>query len=177
MSAARSLLALIFLVVGLLLPATGNALAPPTAPSADENAETRSEVHAGASELANAGLSFDSPLAAGGGVKFGQASVKSTFAHGPFAGQTIGTVAKGLRSGKLSPDQLPIEFIVRNGERVALNNRSLTALRRAGMQPTKLIDRTGIQRYEQLLDAHLRGGSPSDFMRIRGGPPGTSLIE
>jgi len=112
-----------------------------------------------------------------GGVKFGQASVKSTFAHGPHAGRTIGDVAQGLRFGRISPDSLPVEFIVRNGERVALNNRSLTALRRAGMQPTKLIDRTGVPRFEKLLDRHLGGGSPSDFIRIRGGPPGTSLIE
>ena len=86
-------------------------------------------------------------------------------------------VANGLRSGKISPDQLPIEFITRNGQQIALNNRSLTALKRAGLEPSKLIDRTGVQRFEQLLDAHLRSGSPSDFIRIRGGPAGTSLIE
>lgn len=111
------------------------------------------------------------------GVKFGQASVKSTFAHGSFKGRTIGDVAQGLRSGKISPDQLPVEFVVRNGERIALNNRSLAALRRAGMQPTKLIDRTGSRVHERLLDRHLGGGQPSDFIRIRGGPPGSSLIE
>ena len=110
-------------------------------------------------------------------VKFGQSSVKPTFAHGPFKGQSIADVVKGLRSGKISPDQLPVEYIVRNGEKVALNNRSLTTLRRAGMDPTKLIDRTGIARYEKLLDSHLAGGSASDVIRIRGGAPGTSLIE
>ncbi len=69
MSAARSLLALLFLVVGLLLPAPGNARSTPAAPSANETAGTQRDVHAGASELANPGLSFDSPLAAGGGGK------------------------------------------------------------------------------------------------------------
>lgn len=116
-------------------------------------------------------------IAAGNTLRFGQASVRSTFAHGPHAGRTIAEVARGLRSGKISPDTLPVEFIFRNGGRVALNNRSLTALRRAGMQPTKLIDRTGIPSFEKWLDLHLAGGTPSDFIRIRGGPPGTSLIE
>ena len=110
-------------------------------------------------------------------LKFGQKSVKSTFAHGPFKGQSIGDVAKGLRSGRISPDQLPIEYVVRNGERVALNNRSLTAFRRAGMEPTRLIDRTGIAEYENLLTSHLRGSLPSDVIQIRGGAPGASLIE
>ncbi|WP_157234661.1 polymorphic toxin-type HINT domain-containing protein [Teredinibacter turnerae] len=111
------------------------------------------------------------------GVKFGQGSVKNTFAHGPFKGRTIGDVADGLRSGKISPDSLPVEFIVRNGERVALNNRSMTALRRAGMEPTKLINRTGSKTHERLLDSHLRGGQPSDVIRIRGAGPGASSIE
>jgi RHS repeat-associated protein len=111
------------------------------------------------------------------GVLFGQASVKNTFAHGPFAGRTVGDVASGLRSGTISPDQLPVEFIVRNGQRVALNNRSLLALRRAGMEPTRLIDRTGSPQFENLLNRHLRGASPSEFIRVRGGPRGTSLIE
>jgi len=122
-------------------------------------------------------LTPGSPVVAKSGVKFGQANVKSTFAHGPFAGRSIGDVASGLRSGKISPNDLPVEFVIRNGEKVALNNRSLTALRRAGMQPTKMINRTGSARHEKLLDQHLGGGSPSDFIRIRGGPPGTSNIQ
>lgn len=103
--------------------------------------------------------------------------MKSTFAHGPFAGKTTGEISRLLRAGQNSPDQLPIEFIVRGGRRIALNNRSLLTLRRAGLEPTKLVDRTGISRFEQLLDAHLRGASPSDVIRVRGGPPGTSHIE
>lgn len=108
--------------------------------------------------------------------KFGQASVKSTFAHGSFKGKSIAEVAKGLRAGKISPNQLPVEYMVRNGQKVALNNRSLTALRRVGMEPTKLINRTGNKMFEDLLNAHLKGGVPSDFIRIRGGAAGTSLI-
>jgi len=110
-------------------------------------------------------------------MKFGQASVKSQFAHGPFAGMSIGEVAAGLRTGRISPDQLPIECIVRHGERIALNNRSLLALRRAGLAPRRLIDRTGVPQFEKLLDQHLAERQPSDCVRVRGGPPGTSLIQ
>lgn len=110
-------------------------------------------------------------------MKFGQTSVKSRFAHGPFAGMSIGAVAAGLRAGRIAPDQLPLAFIVRHGERIALNNRSLLALRRAGLAPTRRIDRTGVPRFEKLVDTHLAGGQPSDCLRVRGGPPGTSLIE
>jgi len=38
------------------------------------------------------------------------------------------------------------------------------------------IDRTGMQEYECLLNRHLKGNLPSDVIKIRGGPPGTSLI-
>ena len=110
-------------------------------------------------------------------MKFGQASVKSHFAHGPCAGMSIEEVAAGLRAGRIAPDQLPIAFIVGHGERIALNNRSLLALRRAGLAPTRRIDRTGVPQFEKLLDAHLAGGPPSDCIRVRGGPPGTSRIE
>lgn len=109
-------------------------------------------------------------------VLFGQPSVKSTFAHGPFKGKSINEVAQGLRNGTISPDQLPLDVLVRNGQTVTLNNRSLTALRRAGVEPTVINDRTGVQRFENLLDSHLGGTSPSDVIRVRGGPPGTSSV-
>jgi hypothetical protein len=110
-------------------------------------------------------------------ILFGQASVKSTFAHGPFTGRTIGQVAADLRAGKASADLLPVEVVVRNGQTVALNNRSLLTLRRAGVEPTKVIDRTGDTVAERLLDSHLRGGMPSDVIRVRGMGSGASLVE
>ncbi|WP_246604258.1 RHS repeat-associated core domain-containing protein [Alteromonas lipotrueae] len=110
-------------------------------------------------------------------IKFGQESVKNAFAHGPHKGKTIGEVAEGLRNGDISPDSLPVEYVVRNGERVALNNRSLTTLRRAGMQPTRVLNRTGNREAERLLNSHLRGAEPSDYIRIRGAGPRTSSIE
>jgi len=112
-----------------------------------------------------------------GKIKFGQGNVKSTFAHGEFKGKSIGEVAQGLRSGKISPDQLPIETVVRNGEKVTLNNRSLTALKRAGLEPTKVTDRTGSRIHERALDRHLGGGQPSDTIRIRGAGRNASSVE
>jgi YD repeat-containing protein len=115
--------------------------------------------------------------AAESGMKFGQATVKSTFAHGPHAGKTVGEVAAGIRSGAISPNSLPVEYVIRNGEAVALNNRSLLALRRAGVEPTVTRNMTGNSAAEALLDSHLRGGVPSEVIRVRGGPAGTSQIE
>jgi hypothetical protein len=40
--------------------------------------------------------------------KFSQTTASETFAHGPFAGRTIGDVATGLRSGSISPGELPV---------------------------------------------------------------------
>ena len=76
----------------------------------------------------------------------------------------------------LYPESLPIEIIVRNGQKITLNNRSLLALRRAGINPKIIIDRTGIPEYERSLDLHFSGNLPSDVIRIRGGSPNSSLI-
>jgi len=59
--ALAQLVALLVFVVGVLIPATGNARETPTAPSADEITETRADVHASATELANAFRARDSP--------------------------------------------------------------------------------------------------------------------
>lgn len=112
-------------------------------------------------------------------ILFGQKSVSSTFTPtGKFTYKSwpISEVSQGLKNGNISPHQLPIEIIVRDGQRITLNNRSLLALRRADMDPTIIIDRTGILKYEDILMDHLRGTQPIDVIRIRNGPPGTSLI-
>lgn len=113
-------------------------------------------------------------------ILFGQKTVASTFSkEGEFAYKSwsISAVSKGLRNGSISPNELPIEIFIRDKQIVTLNNRSLLTLRRAGMQPTKIINRTSSWEYENTLIWHLRGGQPSDVIRIRGGPPGASLID
>jgi len=76
-------------------------------------------------------------------VRFGQKGISSTFRHGEFAGRTIDDVAAGLRSGAIKPSQLPIQTITRDGVQYTINNRSLMALRKAGLEPTVIKDVTG----------------------------------
>jgi ABC-type microcin C transport system permease subunit YejB len=106
-------------------------------------------------------------------VRFGQKGVSSTFRHGEFAGQSIDDVAAGLRSGAIKPDQLPIQTVTRNGVQHTVNNRSLMALRKAGMEPTVIKDVTGNAFFEKQITQRLSemGGSVADdFVPvIRGG--------
>ena len=119
-----------------------------------------------------------------GDILFGQKGVSRTFTSAErgstfdFAGQPISKVAEGLRTGGIDPDQLPIQYIVRDGQRITLNNRSLTALRQAGLSPTRTIDVTGDAVLEARLTTRLAemGGAPADVIRVRGGPVGTSAI-
>jgi RHS repeat-associated protein len=111
------------------------------------------------------------------GIYFGQANVGKKFANGKFAGKTIGEVSAGLRSGEIHPDEVPIEYVVRDGKKVTLNNRSLTALRRANMSPTIATDKTGDPSAEVQLDQQLRNTQPSDTIRVRDGAPDRSNIE
>ncbi|MCP4937334.1 MAG: RHS repeat-associated core domain-containing protein, partial [bacterium] len=109
---------------------------------------------------------------------FGQKGVSNVFSHGVHKGKTLGTVAKGLREGKILADSLPINFVVRNGQRVTVNNRSLTALRMARKEPTIVVNKTGQRIWERRLTNNLKGSKgPSDTIRVRNGPPGTSNIE
>ncbi|HLY68210.1 MAG TPA: hypothetical protein VKR53_00695, partial [Puia sp.] len=114
---------------------------------------------------------------ANGQILFGQKSVSPFFSElGSFKSRPLSEVVQGLRNGTISPESVPIEIIVRNGQRITLNNRSLLTLRRAGMEPKIIFDKTGIEKYEYILNTHLKGNLPSDVIKIRGGPPGTSLI-
>ena len=103
-------------------------------------------------------------------VLFGQKSVSPNFsAKGSLSGASIESIAQKLKVGEISPDALPIEYIVRNGKMITLNNRSLTALSKAGMQPTQLINKTGNAFLEKQLTERLAemGGQPSTTMYIR----------
>jgi hypothetical protein len=56
----------------------------------------------------------------------------SAFRNGPLAGRTIGDVAAALRAGDATAADFPVDVIVRNGETIGLNTRSML-LRRAGI--------------------------------------------
>lgn len=111
--------------------------------------------------------------AAESGVQFAQKGVSAAFRHGEFAGKTIEDVAAGIRSGAINPDQLPIQVITRNGITYTVNNRSLMALRQAGVEPTIIKDVTGNALFERQLTQRLAEmggtGSPNFVPIIRGG--------
>ena len=103
-------------------------------------------------------------------VYFGQQAVSPNFSpQGTFKGASIQSVADRLASGELSADNLPIEYIVRDGKMITMNNRSLTALSKANMKPTVLIDITGDVANEAKLTQRLSemGGQPSESILIR----------
>jgi hypothetical protein len=104
-------------------------------------------------------------------ANFAQRTYKETFsAGGKFAGKTIDEVAELLRQGKLTPADLPLEYLTKNGQAVILNTRSAEALRRAGI-PRELwrgIDIAGDDAALQRLAEQLR--------RNKLGPTGTPTV-
>lgn len=80
---------------------------------------------------------FESGKSSNDKVYFGQQAVSPNFSpQGTLKGASIQSVADRLASGELSADNLPIEYIVRDGKMITMNNRSLTALSKANMKPT-----------------------------------------
>jgi hypothetical protein len=68
------------------------------------------------------------------GANFAQKTFKATFsAEGKFAGRGVGDVAADLRAGRLTANQVPLEYIVRDGNTLILNTRSAQALEQAGI--------------------------------------------
>ena len=109
-------------------------------------------------------------------ILFGQSTVSPQFRHGDFKGKSIYEMVNELKNWKISANQFPIDYVVRNGQMITINNRSLLTLKRAKLDPTILRNRTGDPFYEELLSNHLQGLAPSENIRIRGGPPNTSWI-
>ena len=76
---------------------------------------------------------------------------------GKFAGQTVDDVAGALRSGRLNAGDVPIDYIVRDGNTLILNTRSAQALQRAGIPRSQwnAVNRTGDDFFEGLLSGQL----------------------
>jgi RHS repeat-associated protein len=92
------------------------------------------------------------------GARFAQTSFSESFSSGGlFSGQTIDDVAGALRSGAMSPKDIPINVVVRDGNTLITNTRSAQALTRAGIprDAWNVINRTGDSLYEQLLSGQL----------------------
>ena len=93
--------------------------------------------------LVGLGMSVPVPFAGTGaaatesgleGANFAQRTFSSMFSKGgTFAGQSVEDVAGALRSGALSPGDVPVQYIVRDGNALILNTRSAQALEQAGI--------------------------------------------
>ncbi len=93
----------------------------------DKGADVARPVEAGTGVIDNLGVIDD--------AHYAQRTFKSTFAvkEGPLAGKTIDEVADMLKTGKLKPSDLPIEYGVIDSRALILNTRSAQALTRAGI--------------------------------------------
>ena len=80
------------------------------------------------------------------GANFAQRTFSSTFSKGGiFAGRPVSDVAGDLSSCALTPKEVPVNMIVRDGNTLILNTRSAQALMQAGIPRASwsVIDRTG----------------------------------
>ncbi len=77
------------------------------------------------------------PEAAVADVAFSQTTASPWFhAEGDFAGQTISDVASQLRTGVLSPADVPVQSVTLDGVTLIVNTRSSLALMQAGISPS-----------------------------------------
>jgi len=100
------------------------------------------------------------------GANYAQKTFGSMFSKsGVFAGRSVDDVAGALRSGAMKPSEVPIDFIVRDGNKLILNTRSAQALEAAGIPRSQwnAINRTGQEMYENMLSGQLqRNGLTSE---------------
>jgi hypothetical protein len=93
------------------------------------------------------------------GANYAQRTFSSTFSSGgTFAGQTVEDVAAALRSGTLTPADVPIQYIVQDGNTLMLNTRSAQALEQAGIPRSawNAVDMTGDAAAQARLAAQLQ---------------------
>jgi RHS repeat-associated protein len=103
-------------------------------------------------------------------AKFAQTTYSSVFGKkGLFAGKSVEQVAAALRSGAMKASEVPINYIVRDGETIILNTRSAKALELAGIPRSQWngINQTGNQMFEELLDGQLARNPGGPFKTVR----------
>lgn len=99
-------------------------------------------------------------------ANFAQRSYNNTFSperikkYSELAGEPIQTVenlANAIKTGKISPAELPIEYIVRDGNTLILNTRTSQALIQAGIPRSQwnAVNQTGNAFSESLLSGQL----------------------
>jgi hypothetical protein len=102
-------------------------------------------------------------IAANGGLEgatIAQKIFSQTFSSaGKFAGQTFDDVAGALGSGAMKAGDVPIEYIVRDGNTLMLNTRSAQALQQAGIPRSQwnAVNVTGNVDAELRLTRQLQG--------------------
>ncbi len=91
------------------------------------------------------------------GANFAQRTFSSTFRGGSLAGRSISDVAGDLSSGTLTPKDVPVGMIARDGSTLILNTRSAQALMQAGIPRAawSVINQTGDPFFEELLTGQL----------------------
>ena len=120
----------------------------------------------------NAGSGLNAATSVGvlDNATFAQNTFSQTFSSsGNFAGRTIANVAEALRSGSMNVGDVPIEYIVRDGNTLMLNTRSAQALQQAGIPRSQwsAVNMTGDAAAEARLAQQLQrnglgsGGNPN----------------
>ncbi|WP_247681890.1 RHS repeat-associated core domain-containing protein [Paenibacillus sp. Marseille-P2973] len=107
--------------------------------------------------------------------KFTQTTASVNFSKdGKFANMTNGEVAQKLRNGELQASDLPVEYLMRDGNKLLINTRSSLALKRAGIPESEwtFVNRTGDSYFEIKITERLaKNGLTSagtDTIRITG---------
>ncbi|MFS1524641.1 hypothetical protein ACL7TT_11075 [Microbulbifer sp. 2304DJ12-6] len=99
------------------------------------------------------------------GANFAQKTFGKFFSEGgKFAGRTVDDIAAAIKSGNLKVSDVPIDYIVRNGNTLILNTRSSQALMRAGIPRSqwRAVNRTGSASYEARLTGQLKRNKLTD---------------
>ena len=115
-------------------------------------------------------IGFGTSIIGRSAVLFGQKSVSKFFSKkGTFAGESVKSLAEKIKAGIISVDDVPVEYVVIKGQKVAVNNRSLTAITLAGKNPTKLINKTSNKKILKKVQERLKemDNQPSQTVNIR----------
>lgn len=108
----------------------------------------------------SSGSSFSSVVPETQVFRFSQSFVRSDgmfSTEGMFAGRSIPSVANDLRLGTVSPSEVPVGYVTRNGINLIDNTRSSIALQEAGipMNQWNLVNRTGKPFFENSVTTKL----------------------
>ncbi len=157
-AAEGAAVAALYFVPELTTKAVQWMLANPAATAAISTAAAESLAPPGAS-LNPAGTAEELGNGILSDAKFAQSTYSEFFSkEGAFAGKSIDDIAAALKNGTLSAEDVPVDYILKDGHVLILNTRSAQALERAGISRAdwNAVDRTGEAAYEQRLMEQLK---------------------